>query len=129
MSCVFSAVEDRSLSSEFTIIYIFTALRQLLSRDLSAHAIGSYKSVPRISREYATDGSGIEAGGGVQRGTHEMFGDIFYPIIYLNKNGRHRERRGETVSVNYMYSPFKNVELYDCRCLKKKKKTGIAVFN
>lgn len=54
-------------SQEFTTIY---RVKPLLSRDPRAQCNGSYETVSRISREYATDGSEIEAG---VRGTHEMF--------------------------------------------------------
>ena len=74
-----------------------------------------------ISRDLACESDGVE-GVGEGEGYPQRCCVIFWKIIYLNKNGRRRERRRENVSVNCICSPFQNrrgrsktvVSIYSC---------------
>lgn len=67
VSCVFAADGDSDLISR--VHNRLQSKTTALARSKGS-CNGSYETVSRISREYATDGSEIEAG---VRGTHEMF--------------------------------------------------------
>lgn len=60
---------------------------------------------PHLSRDLASEGwCCVEGVGEEGEGYSQRCCVIFWKFIYLNKNGRRRERRGETVSVHRIHS-------------------------